>query len=188
MEIDLFAEEVRVSSCRNELAFVTGTHPRCGSNSHVKLLSVYILQWIVEYTTAPSMRGCMRALHRGQLGYFHCQINNRGHAALVSIGPLGATWEDFVKSLPPTQCLLSLANMTLSRSVQRMYYVSWTPDDAPVRQKVSCAALTNAFIRGLVCGGYLPKQVQASSAQQLVDLFQSETVLYEKRRRDEGLL
>ncbi|KAG0293128.1 cofilin [Dissophora globulifera] len=90
--------------------------------------------------------------------------------AIESIATLGSTYTDMVSQLSPTHCRWIIYSLDADDDIQvperTLCFMTWSPDDAPVKQKMLYSASKGFFRRGLP-GGIDMFLVQAASPDEI---------------------
>jgi len=89
-----------------------------------------------------------------KLTYIIFTLNKANTEIVVELSSESTDYEDFIKDLPETECRWGVIDFKYKEpdgsSHSKLIFVSWSPDDAKIKQKMLFASSRDALKRSLV--------------------------------------
>ena len=94
-------------------------------------------------------------LKRGEfhIRYFIYKIENKKNIIIEKTGDLSKTYDDFCEDLPDTDCRYGLIDLEFEtsdgRPTSKLVFITWNPENAPIRSKMMYSGSKEAMKAGL---------------------------------------
>mmetsp|Transcript_28567 Transcript_28567/g.60042 ORF Transcript_28567/g.60042 Transcript_28567/m.60042 type:complete len:143 (+) Transcript_28567:86-514(+) len=89
-----------------------------------------------------------------KLRYFIYKIENKKTIVIEKQGELSKTYDDFVEDLPENDCRYGLIDIEFEtadgRPTSKLVFISWNPDNSPVRSKMLYSGSKEALKSALI--------------------------------------
>lgn len=89
--------------------------------------------------------------------YIIFKIENKEKVVIEKTGPAGESYDDFLGSLPPTECRYCLVDVDYITKAgaehSKLVFIMWCPDDAGVKEKMLYSSSTDSMkdLKGVQC-------------------------------------